>query len=70
MALTQVPNTMMGTSTSVTALAINSPIYENNKTVTASYTVTLGSSAVSVGPITLNTGVTVTLPSGSRWVIL
>jgi hypothetical protein len=45
-------------------------MYENTKTVTTSYSVTSGSCAMSTGPITLNSGVTVTLPSGSRWVVL
>ena len=56
--------------TSSTALVIGAPIYENTKTVTTSYSVTSGSCAMSVGAITLNAGVSVTLPSGSRWVIL
>jgi hypothetical protein len=29
-----------------------------------------GSNAVSVGPITVNTGITVTVSSGQRWVVL
>ena len=45
-------------------------IYENGDTITSSYTITSGSNAMSVGPMTLNTGVTVTVPSGQRWVIL
>lgn len=44
--------------------------YENGKTVTTNYTITSGSNAMSTGPVTINTGVTVTIPSGSRWVIL
>jgi len=43
---------------------------ENGVTVTASYTLTTNKNAESVGPITLNTGVTMTVPSGQRWVIL
>lgn len=43
---------------------------ENNLTITNNYTITAGKSASSVGNITVNTGVTVTVPSGSRWVIL
>ena len=43
---------------------------ENGVTVTASYTLTTNKNAESVGPITLNTGITVTVPSGQRWVIL
>jgi hypothetical protein len=45
-------------------------MYENNQTITSSYTITSGKSAMSAGPITINTGVTVTIPSGSRWVVL
>lgn len=44
--------------------------YENGKTVTTSYSITSGKCASSTGPITINSGVTVTIPSGSRWVIL
>jgi len=44
--------------------------YENDTTVTESYTLTTGRSAMSVGPITLAAGVVVTIPAGKRWVIL
>ena len=43
---------------------------ENGVTVTADYTLTTGKNAESVGPISINAGVTVTVPSGQRWVIL
>jgi cytoskeletal protein CcmA (bactofilin family) len=43
---------------------------ENSLTVTTDYTITSGKSASSVGDLTINSGVTVTVPSGSRWVIL
>ena len=43
---------------------------ENSMIVTTSYTLTTAKSASSVGPITINGGVAVTIPSGSRWVIL
>ena len=42
----------------------------NDQTVTANYTIASGKSASSVGPITINSGVVITLASGSRWVIL
>lgn len=45
-------------------------IYENNQIIASSYSITSGNSASSSGPITLNSGVTVTVPSGSRWVIM
>ena len=43
---------------------------ENSDDVTVDYTITSGKNAMSVGPITLASGVDVTIPSGSRWVIL
>jgi hypothetical protein len=43
---------------------------ENSQTITTNYTITSGKSAMSTGEITVNSGVTVTLPTGSRWVIL
>lgn len=45
-------------------------IYENAQTIVANYTMTTNYNGESVGPITVNSGVTVTIPSGSRWVIL
>lgn len=42
----------------------------NSQTVAANYSIPSGSSASSAGPITVNSGVTVTIPSGSRWVVL
>lgn len=44
--------------------------YENSKTVNGSYSITSSKNAMSTGPITLASGVTVTIPSGSRWVVL
>jgi hypothetical protein len=42
----------------------------NSPTVTTSYSLPAGKNAMSVGAITINSGVTVTVPSGSRWVVL
>ena len=44
--------------------------YENEVTVTTSYTLTTNRNAMSTGPITINSGAVVTVPSGQRWVIL
>ena len=41
----------------------------NNMTIGASYTIPTGYSASSVGPVSLSSGVTVTVPTGSRWVV-
>ena len=43
---------------------------ENERVVTTSYTLSTNKSAMCVGPLTINTGVTVTIPSGERLVIL
>ena len=43
---------------------------ENQLIVTTSYTLTTGKSAMSVGPITINGGVVVSIPSGYRWLVL
>ena len=69
MALTKVASSMVGGGTGQ-AFAPSVPIYENTQSVASSYTITAGSSAMSTGPITLASGVTVTVPSGSRWVVL
>jgi len=69
MALTKVASSMVGDGSGQT-FAPSVPIYENTQTVTSSVTITSGSSAMSSGPITLSSGVTVTIPSGSRWVVL
>jgi len=42
----------------------------NNMTVSANYTIPTGYSASSVGAVVVSGGVTVTVPSGSRWVVL
>jgi len=44
--------------------------YENGQTITTSYSITANTNAMSTGPLTVNSGVSVTVPSGSRWVVL
>lgn len=44
--------------------------FENDITVTANYTITTNKNAMSAGPITINSGVTVTVPSGSVWTVV
>jgi hypothetical protein len=62
-----VPST--GTMTSSNLEASNGMIVNSN-TVSANYSIPSGSSALAAGPITVASGVSVTVPSGSRWVIL
>lgn len=58
------------TQTSAAYCVANNCMYENNQEILDDYTVTAGRSASSVGPVTVAVGKSVTLPSGSRWVIL
>lgn len=44
--------------------------WENDQNVTASYTITTNKNAMTAGPITVNAGVVVTIPSGSVWTVL
>lgn len=48
----------------------NRIFFENDVTVTDSYEITTGKNAMSAGPLTINNGVTVTIPSGSDWTIV
>ena len=45
-------------------------IVVNSQTVATSYTIAAGFAGSSVGPVTVNSGVVVTVSSGSRWVVL
>ena len=45
-------------------------IFENPTTIATSYTITSDSNALSAGPVTVDSGVTITVPSGSRWTIV
>jgi hypothetical protein len=45
-------------------------IFENSLTISSNYTLTTSKNGLSVGPVTINSGVSVTVPSGQRWVIL
>ena len=44
--------------------------YENARVMTTNYTITSSKSASTVGPLTINSGVTLTIPSGERLIIL
>jgi hypothetical protein len=48
----------------------NQVFFENDTNVTSSYTITTGKNAMSAGPVTIDTGVDVTVPDGSTWVIV
>ena len=44
-------------------------LYEHAHTIAANYSITSGNNAMTAGPITINSSVSVTIPSGSTWVI-
>jgi hypothetical protein len=45
-------------------------IWENSNTISQNYTIGTNQNAMSAGPMTIATGVTVTVPTGSTWVIV
>ena len=45
-------------------------LWENSQTLANSYSIPNGKSAVTAGPVTLGSGVTVTLGATSRWVVV
>jgi hypothetical protein len=65
--LTFVPST--GTLTAPNLEASNGMIV-NSKTVSTNYSIPVGSNAIAVGPVTVAGGAAVTIPSGSRWLVL
>tara|TARA_R100001510_G_C7638178_1_gene196017 strand:+ start:247 stop:825 length:579 start_codon:yes stop_codon:yes gene_type:complete len=44
--------------------------FENDQAVTTNYSISSSHNAMTAGPITVNNGVTVTVPSGVRWVVV
>jgi hypothetical protein len=72
-ALQELDGDVTSVSSSVSGKAdiiANGTAVQNNQTITADYTFPTSKNAVSAGPITINTGVTVTIPTGSEWSIV
>ena len=44
--------------------------FENGTSINTNYTITADKNAISSGPITISSSVTVTVPSGSVWVVV
>ena len=61
---------LTGISAGATGGGSDEVFYENGQTVTTNYTVTNGKNAMSAGPITINSGVTVTVGSGETLTIV
>ena len=49
---------------------VSSGVIENAKTISSNYTVSTNFNAMSAGPMTVASGVSVTVPSGSAWTIV
>jgi hypothetical protein len=62
--------TFDGTTQSAPVQRASNGIVTNNKTIGTSFTIPATDNAMSSGPVTLSAGVTVTVSSGSRWVVL
>ena len=48
----------------------NQVFFQNDLTVTGSYTIPTGKNAGTFGPVSINSGVVVTVPSGSVWTVV
>jgi len=66
-------NVGIGTTTLGSKLTVNGDVagtfFVNPTTVSADYTIPTNYNAMTAGPITVNSGITVTVPSGSTWVV-
>jgi hypothetical protein len=62
--------TFDGTSLTAPVQRASNGIVTNNKTIGTSFTIPSTDNATSAGPVTLSSGVVVTVSSGSRWVVL
>jgi molybdopterin biosynthesis enzyme MoaB len=55
-----------GGGSNITSLGL----WENNATISANYSITSGNNGLSAGPVTVASGVTVTVPTGSSWAVV
>jgi len=64
----------IGTTSPSVALDVNgvasAVFFENPQTITASYTIASGKNAMSVGPVTVDAGATITVSAGARYVVI
>ena len=44
-------------------------LWEHSNTIASNYSIASGNNAMTAGPITINSNISVTVPSGSTWVI-
>jgi hypothetical protein len=58
------------TGIGITGGGTDEVFWENDQVVTTNYTITTNKNAMSAGPITVNSGIVVTVPSGSTWTVV
>ena len=64
-------NVYIPTNTSVpTGGSGNQAFYLNDITITKNYTIPVGKNAGTFGPVTVNSGISVTVPTGSTWTVV
>ena len=51
-------------------ITTSQPFHINSQTVTEDFTLSAGNNAMAAGPITINSGKTITLQAGTRWVVV
>jgi hypothetical protein len=59
-----------GGSISIASSGATGPVLENLQAISTNYTLTSNYNAISAGPVAIDTGVTVTVPSGALWAIV
>lgn len=62
------PSSTLDVNGTITASDV--PFFRTGPTISADYTITSSYNEMSVGPITINSGVTVTISSGGNWTII
>jgi hypothetical protein len=63
-------NSWAGLGGAATGTGSDKIFFLNDKAITGSYSVPVNQNAMTVGPVDINSGVTVTVPDGARWVII
>jgi hypothetical protein len=63
-------SSLTGLAAGATGGSTDEIFWENGQNVTTDYTITNGKNAMSAGPITIDSGVTVTVGAGETWTVI